>query len=114
MKSTPSASSTFQFTRPRGARHLRRHALGRWRIVSIHAPARGCLLYTSGQYAWTYSGNGTNVWEGRVNDVEASRIAALAEVNAGSIVGATINGPHTVATNDGILAFTVVAPLAGA
>jgi hypothetical protein len=45
-------------------------------------------------------------------EVAAARIAlgtnaAVTDWPQGTILGATINGPHTVATNDGILAFTV-------
>ena len=37
---------TFQSTRPRGARRLRRPEIGRVRVVSIHAPAWGATAYS--------------------------------------------------------------------
>jgi hypothetical protein len=86
---------------------------------------------------------GTNIWRGLIGENESSRIAHLGTntlhtvggltttgtVSAGSfafgdgdaitnwprgdVLGATINPPHTVATNDGILAFTIGATGSG-
>ena len=80
------------------------HIWGAWKSSFSHEYEGTIpLFYTpSGTYA---------LWQGRVNDAEASRIAALAEVNAGSIVGATVSvgSPLAVTTNAGVLAFTVPA-----
>ena len=70
------------------------------------------IVAVDGTAAMTISTNGkVGIGTGIINDAAVSNLTlggvTRTDWPQGTILGATINGPHTVATNDGILEFTV-------